>query len=230
MHDTVIPLFVGYDPREAVAYHTFCQSVISRSSKPVACVPLSLTNLKQAYREEHTDGSNQFIYSRFLVPYLMDYRGWALFADGDMVCLDDIARLWALRDERCSVMVVKHEYKTKYPIKYLGARNEDYPRKNWSSVVLWNCGSSWNRVLTPEAVRSSSGRFLHRFDWLPDNQIGALPATWNHLVGEEDEPVGVPSLLHYTVGTPCFNEYADFPMATFWHSEKDAANHADQRT
>jgi lipopolysaccharide biosynthesis glycosyltransferase len=123
-----IPIFVGYDPREAIAYHTCVNSIIRQASQPVAIVPLAL-NLFTDYTETHTDGSNHFIYSRFLVPHLMDYTGHAIFIDGDMIVRDDIAKLWNLRKFDKDVQVVKHDYKTKMTEKYLGAKNENYPRK-----------------------------------------------------------------------------------------------------
>lgn len=195
----MIPIFVGYDKRESVAYHTFCQSVISNTRSPVSFSPVT---------GEQRDGSNAFIYARFLVPHLMDYKGWAIFADGDMVCQDDIQKLWDMRDEECAVMVVKHDYKTKHPVKYLGAKNEDYPRKNWSSLILWNCGHWANRALTPEYVENSSGAHLHRFAHLEECEIGELPKEWNWLVSEYETKEDAP-LLHYTIGTPCFPEYQD---------------------
>ena len=130
-----IPIFIGYDPREAIAYHTCANSIIRHASKPVSIIPLAL-NLFDDYKETHTDGSNHFIYSRFLVPHLMDYIGWAIFMDGDMIVRDDIVKLWELREADKDVMVVKHNYETKMTTKYLGAKNENYPRKNWSSVIL----------------------------------------------------------------------------------------------
>ena len=126
----MLDIYVGYDEREAIAYHNFCNSIIRHSTQPLSFTPLALNNVK-SYTEAHTDGSNSFIYSRFLVPYLQGYKGWALFADGDMICQDDIAKLWAMRDETKAVMVVKHDYKTKFNKKYLGNKNQDYPRKNW---------------------------------------------------------------------------------------------------
>ena len=131
-----IPIFIGYDPREAIAYHVCANSIIRHSSVPVSLIPLALNNFKD-YTETHTDGSNQFIYSRFLVPYLMDYTGQAIFMDGDMIVRGDIAELWALRELDKDVQVVKHDYKTKMKEKYLGSKNEDYPRKNWSSVMIF---------------------------------------------------------------------------------------------
>lgn len=217
----VIPIFVGYDPRESVAYHTFCQSVLSQSSEPVSFCPLALNTLSE-YSEEHKDGSNQFIYSRFLVPHLMGHKGWAIFADGDMVLNDDIANLWALRDYRYAAMVVKHDYKTKHPVKYLGAKNDDYPRKNWSSVILWNCQHLANRVLTPDYVTKATGAHLHRFEFAAEDQIGTLPATWNWLVGEYDDADA--SLYHYTIGTPCFDHYKDCQKSDLWHHHQQMVN------
>jgi hypothetical protein len=217
----MIPIFVGYDARESIAYHTFCQSVLSQSSLPVSFCPLAL-NTMAGYKEGHTDGSNEFIYSRFLVTSLMVHDGWAIFADGDMVVADDIAKLWALRDDRYAVMVAKHDYTTKHPVKYLGAKNEDYPRKNWSSLVLWNCRHIANRILKPEFVSKSTGAQLHRFSWLHDEEIGSLPLEWNWLVSEYDDKDA--SLYHYTVGTPCFPDYKDCQKSDLWHRHREMVN------
>lgn len=221
-----IPIFIGYDPREAVAYHVCANSIIRHSSRPVAIVPLAL-NLFQNYTEVHTDGSNHFIYTRFLVPYLMNYSGHAIFLDGDMVVRSDIVDLWNLRDPDKDVQVIKHDYKTKMPVKYLGAKNENYPRKNWSSVIIWNCGSLSNRILDPEYITKSSGAQLHRFQWLSDNKIGELPKEWNWLPDEYGEHSGA-KLLHYTLGTPCFYDFADTPMGNEWHKERIYTEYCQQ--
>lgn len=210
-----IPIFVGFDQREAVAYHVFCQSVIERATLPLRFTPLSQAGLR-GYVERHTDGSNAFIYTRFLVPHLMGFDGWALFADGDMVCRADIAELWALRDPTKAVQVVQHDYRTKAHVKYLGNKNENYPRKNWSSLILWNCAHPAHRALTPEFVQSQPGSFLHRFSWLEDGDIGALDPAWNWLAIEYDDNPAA-KLVHYTLGTPCFKDYRDTAMAGLWH-------------
>jgi len=223
----MIRIFIGYDPREAVAYHVCANSIVRHARRPVAITPLALHTLHD-YRETHADGSNQFIYSRFLLPHLTDYSGWALFMDGDMVLREDICQLWALRDESKAVMCVQHDYKTKAQGKYLGSKNQDYPRKNWSSVVLWNCGHPANRVVTPAFVENGSGAQLHRFTWLADELIGALPREWNWLP-QELGPNPDAKLLHWTLGTPCFHEYADDPMAAEWHRERLLADYSLQR-
>jgi lipopolysaccharide biosynthesis glycosyltransferase len=224
----MINIYIGYDPREAVAYHVCCNSLIRHSSVPLSITPLALTNLC-GYAERHRDGSNQFIYSRFLVPELMGYKGWAIFMDGDMLLRTDIAELWEMRDESKAVLCVHHDYKTKAHDKYLGAKNQDYPRKNWSSVVLWNCGHPANQAVTSEFVEKSTGAQLHRFTWLDDDLIGQLPVEWNWL---PDEFGANPQakLLHWTLGTPCFHEYSDVPMAGEWHRERMLMDFCLQRS
>lgn len=210
----MIRVFVGFDEREAVAYHAFCQSVLEKASEPVQFIPLAKNMLKGF--DGQRDGSNAFIYSRFLVPALCDFSGYAIFADGDMICRADIAELWGLRDPYKAVQVVKHDYRTKHPVKYLGARNEDYERKNWSSLILWNCAHFQNRQLSPETVAAMTNQALHRFQWLPDDRIGELPKEWNWLVSEYSENPDA-KLLHYTIGTPCFPDYSRCPQARDWH-------------
>ncbi len=222
----MINIFIGYDAREAIAYHACSNSLIRHSTDTLAITPLALRNLS-SYKESHTDGSNQFIYSRFLVPHLMNYQGWALFIDGDMIVRTDINELWSLRDESKAVMCVHHNYKTKLTQKYLGATNQDYPRKNWSSVVLWNCGHPANKVVTPSFVQQSTGAQLHRFTWLDDELIGELPIEWNWLPDEFGENPAA-KLLHYTLGAPCFHEFADTPMASDWHKERMLTNYSTQ--
>lgn len=214
----MVPIFIGYDPREAIAFHVCANSIIRQASGPVQIIPLAL-NLLEGYEEKHTDGSNHFIYSRFLVPHLMDYKGHAIFMDGDMIVRDDIYKLWNMRDATVDVQVVKHDYKTRMTEKYLGAKNEDYPRKNWSSVILWNCASFPNRKLTPEYVMNATGAQLHRFQHIDDNRIGELPIEWNWLP-DEFGPNEDAKLLHYTLGTPSFHEFATTPMGDEWHRER----------
>jgi hypothetical protein len=223
----MIRIFVGYDVRETTVYHVCVNSIIRHASRPLAVTPLALNTLSD-YTETHADGTNQFIYSRFLVPHLMGFEGWALYMDGDMLVRSDIVELWGLRDEAKAVLCVHHDYRTKAREKYLGTRNEDYPRKNWSSVMLWNCGHPANRVLTPAFVQAASGAQLHRFSWLPDDLIGGLPKAWNWLADEFGANPEA-KLLHWTLGAPCFDEYADAPMAEEWHRERALMDYCAQR-
>jgi len=210
-------IFVGYDSREAVAYHVCVNSLIRHSSLPLCITPLALNTLPE-YDERHKDGSNDFIYSRFLVPYLCGFNGPALFLDGDMVVTDDVAKLFALNQLDKDVMVVKHDYQTKHPKKYFGAKNEDYPRKNWSSVMLFNCSNYPNRVLLPEFVSKQSGSYLHRFEWMDDSRIGSLPLEWNWLVGEY-EMNNDAKLYHYTLGIPACHGYDACDNSQVWWDE-----------
>jgi lipopolysaccharide biosynthesis glycosyltransferase len=209
-----------------VAYHVCSNSIIRQSSNPLSISPLAL-NLLKDYKEVHTDGSNHFIYSRFLVPYLMNFEGWAIFIDGDMILRDDITQLWNLKQPNLAVQVVKHNYKTKLPIKYLGAKNEDYPCKNWSSVIIWNCAHPKNKILTPAFIEASTGAQLHRFTWLNEEEIGELPIEWNWLP-DEFGCNDAAKLLHFTLGLPGFYEFTASPMAHEWHAEKILTNYCEQ--
>jgi len=222
----MIPIFIGYDPREAIAYHVCSNSIVRHATNTVSITPLALNVLKE-YKETHTDGSNHFIYSRFLVPHLMNYNGWAIFMDGDMLLRSDISELWNLRDDSKAVMVVKHDYQTRLAEKYLGARNDNYPRKNWSSVILWNCAHPANRVITTEFVMRATGAQVHRFTWLDDLFIGELPKEWNWLPDEYGENVNA-KLLHYTLGTPSFHDFATTPMGNEWHRERILTEYCQQ--
>ena len=214
-----INIVVGFDQREAVAYHAFTQSVIEKSSLPVSFMPLAINTLYE-YKETHNDRSNDFVYSRFLTPFLNDFRGWAIFADGDMICQADIKELWDLRDDTKAVIVVKHNYQTKSFKKYLGNINENYPKKNWSSLILWNCEHPKHKILTPEYIAKQTGKYLHRFSWLNDHDIGEIPKEWNWLAIEY--PINLEAkLIHYTLGTPCFKDFRETDMATKWLETKN---------
>ncbi|MEY4921058.1 MAG: hypothetical protein RLZZ564_586 [Pseudomonadota bacterium] len=209
-----INIVIGFDQKESVAFYTFVQSIIEKASIPVNIIPLAINTLK-GYQETHQDKSNDFIYSRFLTPYLNNFEGWAIFFDGDMICQTDIKELWDLRDEKKAILVVKHNYQTKVKKKYLGNINEDYPRKNWSSVILWNCSHPKHKVLTPNFIANQTGKYLHRFSWINDDDIGELPAAWNWLAIEY--PINKEAkLIHYTLGTPCFRDYSSTDMAEVW--------------
>jgi len=222
----MIRIYIGYDPREAIAFHTCVNSIIRHASQPVSITPLALTNIRD-YSETHKDASNEFVYSRFLVPHLESHKGWALFIDGDMIVREDITKLFDLIEHDKAVMVVKHDYKTRAKKKYLNSKNEDYPRKNWSSVILWNCGSAINNKLTPEFIEKAEGKELHRFLWIPDDRIGELPISWNWLPQEQGSYQQA-NLIHYTLGTPCFKENKDDFMADEWHYERALTNYSKE--
>ena len=217
----MIRVFIGYDPREAAAFGVLQHSIHARASEPVAVAPLMLSQLGGIYRRERDPlQSTDFSFSRFLTPHLAGYEGWAVFMDCDMLVREDIAKLWALRDDRYAVMVVKHDHQPKEASKFLGAVQTKYQKKNWSSVMLMNCARC--TALTPDYVNAATGLELHQFKWLGDDAlIGELPREWNHLVGY-DAPRRDAKLVHYTIGGPYFEEYRDCEYAAEWFAERDA--------
>jgi hypothetical protein len=226
--DNTVRVFIGYDPREAVSFSVLSHSINARSSLPVSITPVMLSQLGGVFdRVRDPLQSTDFSFSRFLTPYLAGYEGWAIFMDCDMIVLDDIANLWKLRDDAYSVMCVQHDYVPREDTKFLGATQTKYAYKNWSSVMLFNCGKC--RSLTPDFVNTATGLQLHQFKWLDgDHQIGSLPSAWNHLVGVDD-PRPDASLVHYTIGGPYFDEYRDCEYAAEWFAERDDMLRCDQR-
>ena len=215
----MIKWFIGFDPVETGIYHVMSNSLIRHSSMPISIAPVSLKNLQGILtRDRHPLQSNDFAFSRFLVPWMCDFKGWAIFSDCDMVVKDDPAKLWALRDDS-AVKVVHHNYIPKEEVKYLGTTQTKYNRKNWSSVVLWNCSHPSNRILTPDFVNHADGLDLHQFKFLKDEEIGYLPKQWNHLVGF-DEYSHDAKLIHYTTGGPYFDEYKNCDYHQDWYKEK----------
>ena len=216
----MIRVFIGYDPAESVAFGVLAHSIHARASEPVTVTPVMLSQLRGVYRRSHDSlQSTQFSFSRFLTPWLAGYEGWAVFMDCDMLMRADIAELWKLRDERYAVQVVKHVHVPKEDVKFLGAVQTKYEKKNWSSVMLMNCAKC--RALTPEYVNKATGLELHQFKWLGDDAlIGELPRGWNHLVGY-DKPDPAAKLAHFTIGGPWFPEYAKSEFAGEWFGERD---------
>jgi len=217
----MIRVFIGYDPREAIAFSVLSCSIQARASEPVSVSPLMLSQLKGILtRERHPLQSTDFSFSRFLTPYLSGYAGWSVFMDCDMLVLDDIASLHALRDDRYAVMVVKHDHVPNETTKFLGEPQSKYEKKNWSSVMLFNNAKCC--ALTPEYVNKASGLELHQFKWLAgDEVIGALPERWNHLVGY-NPPRKDAALVHYTLGGPYFDDFRNCEYSKEWFAERDA--------
>ncbi len=222
----MIRVFIGYDRRIPVAFQALVHSITARATQPVSFCPISLAGLGGLYtREANPLQSTEFSFSRFLVPHLCGYQGWAIFMDNDMIALDDISRLWALRDDKYAVMCVKHDHNPSGERKFLGAAQTQYAKKNWSSVMMFNNAKC--RALTPDFVNTATGLELHQFKWLDsDDQIGALPPEWNHLV-DYDDPSRAPSLLHYTSGGPFYRDYVDCGFSREWYGEFAAANNAE---
>jgi lipopolysaccharide biosynthesis glycosyltransferase len=125
-----IPVFIGYDPHERAAVNVLADSLVQHSSQPLAITPIVAHQLGGILqRERNPKQSTEFSFSRFLVPHLMDYQGWAIFMDCDMLARGDIAELWALRDERYALMCVQHEHVPNETVKFLGAVQTRYEKK-----------------------------------------------------------------------------------------------------
>ena len=223
-----VPIFIGCDPRERAAANVLIDSLLQHSGLPLTITPLLTPQLRAQglyWRERDPRQSTDFSFTRFLVPFLTDYQGWAIFMDCDMLARGDIAHLWELRDERFSVQCVQHKHVPRETVKFQGELQSTYPKKNWSSLMLFNCGRC--TALTPDYVNTATGLELHGFQWLAgDHEIGALPVDWNHLV-DVQAPVESESaaLLHWTLGGPWFKAQRTMggELAAEWFAARDAA-------
>ena len=211
----MINIFIGYDSKERVAFNVLSYSILKNSSKPVAITPINLDNIKDDFvRERNNLSSTEFSFSRFIIPHLMNYQGWALFMDCDMLMVDDIAKLWQLRNDAYAVQVCKHNYTPKNQTKFLNQVQTVYPKKNWSSVMLMNCKKC--HTLTPDYVNKASGLELHQFKWLEsEGLIGDIPLEWNWLADEYEHKNDVYN-IHYTEGGPYFEAYANCDYSEEW--------------
>jgi len=226
-------IYIGWDSREDIAY-TVAKHSMEMMSRDVWVRPLVQHELRDEgiyTRTVDKLGSTEFTFTRFLVPYLNDYKGWALFTDCDVLALDDMNKLFELADDKYAVMCVKHDYTPSETMKMDGQQQTIYPRKNWSSVVLWNCAHPSNSVVTPELVNTESGMYMHRFMWLKDEEIGEIPYQWNYLVGWYNS--NDPKLVHYTEGGPWFEEYRNCEYSKEWKDilclKYDLVNHVKDR-
>ena len=216
----MIRIFIGYDEGEKIAFHVLSESIRRLSSEPVSIIPLDLNTIRNHFKRDKQDNqSTEFAFSRFMVPYLSNYKGWSIFMDCDMMVRSDINELWKLRDEDYAVMCCQHDYEPKQDVKFRGAKNEKFPKKNWSSMMLMNNAKC--KLLTPEYVRTASGLELHQFKWLSDDkQIGRIPKSWNWLVGEYEYNV-MANNVHFTLGGPYFKEYKDCDYSHEWFTLYD---------
>jgi hypothetical protein len=216
----VLHIYIGYDPRESVAFHVLAHSLLRRSSVPLSVSPLVRSQLSSIYtRPRGPIESTEFSMTRFLVPHLSGYAGWSLYMDCDMLCRTDIAALAA--EIEChadkAVVVCKHDYVPKSERKFLDQVQTKYARKNWSSLMLFN--NERCRALSPHYVSSASGLELHRFAWTEDRLIGKLQPEWNWLVGEYPHNAGA-RIVHFTLGGPYFPEYRACDYADEWFAER----------
>jgi len=215
-------VFVGYDTREDIAYQV-CKHSIESKSELADVRPLKQQELRDAgwyTRPIDKLASTEFTFTRFLIPELTNFKGWALFMDCDMILTTDIKELFDQADPKYAVMCVQHDYTPKEGTKMDGQKQTIYPRKNWSSVMLFNCGHPSNAKLTMDLVNDPeiNGAYLHRFSWLKDEEIGELDHTWNYLVGVYDD-IDKPNLIHYTEGGPWFENYRNCEFHELWKAE-----------
>lgn len=228
-------IFIGNDWREEKALKVCEYSLRRHSSKELEIEHLSAAHsyynrqffFKGNQRYDAIDKkpfSTDFSFARFLVPIIQSYEGWAMFCDCDFLFKDDVQKLFALRDDSKAVMVVKHEYDPVGDRKMDGQIQSNYKKKNWSSLILWNCGHPWHKegpgkspALDAELVNNWSGSGLHQFWWLPIDAIGSLPPEWNHLVGWSDNKY--PKAIHFTEGGPWMDKYRNVEYANDWLAE-----------
>lgn len=210
----MIRLFCGYDERESIGFAVFVHSVIARATVPVAITPLAAMGMAQ--------GTNTFTRSRFLVPYLCGFKGRAIFMDAsDMLMRGDVAEIDRSFNPDFAAQVVQHpDYETRHPRKYVGtemeADNRNYPRKNWASVMMFNCEHPAWQDMTPERVGAYPIGDLLSLSFLGED-VGMLHPKWNRLV-DEGQPAG--KVLHWTAGIPAFEQYAGTPFADQWFEER----------
>lgn len=220
-------VFVGYDSKEDIAYEV-CKYSIMKRSPGVQVEPLIQSELREKNiytREIDLLSSTEFTFTRFLVPYLSEYEGWAIFCDCDFLFVEDVTKLFEIayrkENQQYAVMCVHHEYNPTNSTKMDNQTQHLYPRKNWSSLILFNCQHPSNKILTPDVVNSQSGAFLHRFQWLKDEEIGTISHEWNWLVNWYHEPKdGSPKAIHYTEGGPWFPNYLNCEYGGTWLQEK----------
>lgn len=230
-----LSVFIGYDEREHEAYEICRASLLRHSSVPLHIVKLDQTPLRRAgwYRREwRFNGPNRidlgdlkpfstdFAFTRFLVPALSLYQEWALFCDCDFLFTGDIAEVFALADDRYAALCVKHDHDPAEPTKMGGIAQGRYRRKNWSSLVLWNCAHPRNANLTGYVVNEWAGQWLHAFSWLSDDEIGDVPRRWNWLSGVDQDLGNVPAGIHYTLGVPTMPGCAEVPYADLWRAAR----------
>lgn len=226
-----LKFFVGYDRRFPNSYAVTCHSIRKRSTIPVDIAPLFLPRLMadglytrptvfdEVMWDKISDApmSTEFAISRFLIAHLCDYKGWAVFCDNDFMFLADPAELLELANPWTAVQCVHHNYVTTDTTKMEGQPQTQYPRKNWSSLMLVNCGHPANRILNPALVNKSRGIELHAFHWLPEELVGSLPEPWNWLEGHSD-PALTPKAVHFTRGVPDMKGHEDVVYAEEWRT------------
>lgn len=223
--DQPLRIFVGYDSREDIAWQVCRASILRHSAPDLEIRPLKLTTLRTAglYYRHDDRATTEFSLTRFLTPHLSAAQnGWSIFVDCDFLFTTDIRNVLSHVSQDNAVHVVQHDYVPTAATKMDGQVQTTYPRKNWSSFMVFNNGHPDVRALTPAMVNSAPPSHLHRLEWVADqDQIGALPVAWNFLVGEYARPARLPFGIHYTNGGPWFEACQGVDFAAEWRAERD---------
>jgi hypothetical protein len=222
MSDSV-RIYVGYDTREDIAWQVCRHSLHRHASPELPVHPLKQATLRELglYTRPKDNASTEFSLTRFLTPWLTGHEGYAIFVDCDFLFTGDVRIILDEIDPAKALHVVQHDYVPSKSVKMDGQAQATYPRKNWSSFMLFNCTHPAVKALTPAIVNNATPAFLHRFEWLDDSQIGTLDLTWNFLEGEYPEPATTPRAIHYTNGGPWFDNCQDVMFADLWTAERD---------
>ncbi len=223
--ESSLKVFIGYDPKEDEAWNVCSFSILRHAKSKTSTHPLKQESLRELglyTRGVDQGASTEFSISRFLTPFLSAQSGWALFVDCDFLFTVDVSNVFEGLDTSKAVYVVKHDYTPTKSIKMDGAAQSIYPRKNWSSFMLFNCSHPDVKSLTPDVINSASPKYLHRFEWVTDDRdIGELPILWNFLEGEYDVPLNLPYAIHYTNGGPWFKDWENVDFAEEWRNERN---------
>lgn len=224
----MLRVFIGYDSREDIAYQVCRDSLIKNSSGLLSVRPIKQNELRysgQYWRDPDMNASTEFSLTRFLVPHLSHYMGWAIFVDCDFLYRGDIMEVMKYADQTKAVMCVKHNYVPQESTKMDGATQFIYPRKNWSSFMLFNCSHPDAQNLNLEAVNTEEPSWLHRMKWVKDENIGELPVTFNYLEGwHKKEDCDNPIAVHFTRGGPWFEQWQDVEYGDEWIKAAEEAN------
>lgn len=218
-------IFIGYDSREDIAWQVCRHSLLRHSSADLKVIPLrqpALRELGLYTRPEDRGASTEFSLTRFLTPFLAAQGGWVIFSDCDFLYTDNVEQVLDGLDRSKALYCVQHDYVPRHAVKMDGKSQSVYPRKNWSSFMIFNCDHPDVRALTPEVVNNVTPAYLHRFEWIKSEaDIGSLDLTWNWLEGEYDRPSLPPKVIHYTNGGPWFDQWQDVDYADLWIAERN---------
>ena len=218
-----VKIHIGLDEPHQIAYDVCKHSILKFNSRHnLKIFPINYNLVRNYQRKKDLNESTQFSFARFWVPWEDNFKGVSIFLDSDFIFLESIDNLIDLYDDRYAIMCCKHDYIPTNKIKMDGKKQTNYPRKNWSSLIIFNNNHSSHKHLTPLTCNSCSGEYLHRFKWLKDGEIGSLPLEWNWLVDWYSETDSFkPKALHYTEGGPWLENYKNCSYNIEWNKLKD---------